>query len=564
MRLLHAIASLTVVSLIAGCMTPGSVGAPPIGPSAARAHDWAHGPDGSAIVDVGAKSGASITVSMRPSFATAAFGNPANFYFYLRDAGTNAIVKTGGGFLNTVTFTNVPAGTYYAQVDAIDFFGNSVTLGGPQNSTNQVTVTGSTATYTSGFSLTVAVTIQPSNGGTVPIAITNPYAGGYGELIDNATGTLLSQYDSATSSFHLLQVADGTYRFWGMGRTGGFATLARQATNVTVASKGASVSGSWNLTIPNLITTLAGGGASAMANGLGPTSVTLGSVQDVTYDAAGNLYAIAGNRVVMVPVSGGTFFGVPMTAGAIYTIAGGAGAGSSGDGGPATSALLNSPGGLAVSSGAVYIADTANHRIRMVNAAGTISLVAGTSGGFSGDGGAATAAQLSSPRDVCVIGGTIYVADTNNSRIRTISGGTIASAPIAGLNMPRDVIGDANGNLLIADYNSGQVKVFPASTGTFYNTPMTANTITNIAAYGGVEALAVDAGGHVYMGSVNGVAIRTLNGTVFSVVSGGGGGADGVAAASSSIGSATGLALHPSSGGLAIADGTNGRVRFIN
>src|SRR5438270_74956 len=86
-------------------------------------------------------------------------------------------------------------------------------------------------------------------------------------------------------------------------------------------------------------------------------------------------------------------------AGTITTVAGTGMAGFSGDGGPATSARLQLPGGITVDgNGNLFIADTGHNRVRMVTPAGTISTVAGTGqAGFAGDGGHATAAQLNAP-----------------------------------------------------------------------------------------------------------------------------------------------------------------------
>ncbi|WP_322779998.1 caspase, EACC1-associated type [Frankia sp. Cas4] len=110
-------------------------------------------------------------------------------------------------------------------------------------------------------------------------------------------------------------------------------------------------------------------------------------------------------------------------AGRISTFAGTGISGFSGDGGPATQAQLNDPFGMAVGGdGTVYIADTDNNRIRKIDTAGRISTFAGTgSYGFSGDGGPATRAKLASPWGVAVGGdGTVYIADTDNNRIRKI------------------------------------------------------------------------------------------------------------------------------------------------
>ena len=92
------------------------------------------------------------------------------------------------------------------------------------------------------------------------------------------------------------------------------------------------------------------------------------------------------------------------SSGLISTIAGSGTSGFSGDGGPAISAQLGAPPGVAVdTAGSVYIADESNHRIRRVTAAGVISTMAGTgAAAFGGDGGSATSAQLNTPGGVAV------------------------------------------------------------------------------------------------------------------------------------------------------------------
>ena len=109
--------------------------------------------------------------------------------------------------------------------------------------------------------------------------------------------------------------------------------------------------------------------------------------------------------------------------GKISTIAGNGTSGFSGDDGPASSAQLYYPRGVVVAGdGTLYIADTYNNRIRRVGVDGKISTVAGNgTSGFSGDGGPASSAQLSSPSGVAVAGdGTLYIADTYNSRLRRV------------------------------------------------------------------------------------------------------------------------------------------------
>lgn len=161
----------------------------------------------------------------------------------------------------------------------------------------------------------------------------------------------------------------------------------------------------------------------------------------------------------------------------ITTFAGDGGWGYAGDGGPATSARLRAPSGMAVAAdGSLYIADTKNHRIRRVDPDGVITTVAGTgSSGDTGDGGPAVEARLSQPHDVAVAAdGTLYIADTHNNRIRmvtpagvisTIAGtGTYGStgdndvATAAELAQPRGLALQNDGSVLIADTFSGRVR----------------------------------------------------------------------------------------------------------
>jgi hypothetical protein len=163
--------------------------------------------------------------------------------------------------------------------------------------------------------------------------------------------------------------------------------------------------------------------------------------------------------------------------GTITTIAGTNLNGFSGDGGPATSAELNMPMGVAVQpDGGVLIADSNNHRIRRVSLSGTITTVAGSGEeGFSGDGGSATAAKLDLPVDVAATrDGGFLIADYGNNRIRRVSPtGTITTAAGTGamgssgdggpataarMGFPNGVSATADGGFLIADYLYNRVR----------------------------------------------------------------------------------------------------------
>ncbi len=158
------------------------------------------------------------------------------------------------------------------------------------------------------------------------------------------------------------------------------------------------------------------------------------------------------------------------TAGFISTLIGNGSPGFTGDGGPASAALLNSPYGLAMDdSGNIFVSDELNYRIRKITPAGIITTIAGNgTGGYSGDGGNATAAQIT-PTGIAVDhSGNVFVATNNRVRkinsagiISTVAGTGIAgysgdggSATAAKLNQPVGIASDGLGNLYISDqYN---------------------------------------------------------------------------------------------------------------
>ena len=161
----------------------------------------------------------------------------------------------------------------------------------------------------------------------------------------------------------------------------------------------------------------------------------------------------------------------------ISTFAGNGTAAYTGDGGQATAAGLNTPYGVAVdASGSVYISDYNNHRIRKVNTSGIISTFAGNgTAGYTGNGGQATAAELSYPRGVAVdAAGNVYIADYNNNVIRMVNTAGIIStfagngtqgytgdggpATAAALNYPQGVAFDALGNVYIADVSNNRIR----------------------------------------------------------------------------------------------------------
>jgi RHS repeat-associated protein len=223
-----------------------------------------------------------------------------------------------------------------------------------------------------------------------------------------------------------------------------------------------------------IITTVAGNGQSGSSGDGGPaTQAAMRTPAGIAVDASGNIHFadLWNNRVRKIDASG-----------IITTVAGNGQSGSSGDGGPATQAAMYLPMGVAVDpSGNIYIAEHWGHRIRRVDASGIISTVAGNGQyGFSGDGGPATRAALKSPRLVAVDdSGNIYIADTDNRRIRKVDASGIISTVAgngqigfsgdggpptqAAFNSPMGVAVDASGNVYITDYANHRIqKVSPS------------------------------------------------------------------------------------------------------
>jgi sugar lactone lactonase YvrE len=269
----------------------------------------------------------------------------------------------------------------------------------------------------------------------------------------------------------------------------------------------------------------AGGGINLPGDGGPALSAELEPATGLALNASGDLHVAAGN---IRKVS---------TAGIITTIAGSGAPGYSGDGGPATSAQLNGPTGVAVDGlGNLHIADTRNGRIRKVRPDGTIVTIAGAGdAAYSGDGGAATAARLYRPSNAAADSfGNLYIADTANNRVRKVSPSgvmsTLAGTGVAGdsgdggqataaqLNAPAAVAVDATGNVYIADAAAVRNVSTGGVIGTFAGTGVAGYSgdggAATAAQLNGPSGIAFDSAGDLYIAD-------TQNGRVRKVTPGG-------------------------------------------
>lgn len=212
------------------------------------------------------------------------------------------------------------------------------------------------------------------------------------------------------------------------------------------------------------------GPCSSFIDGEQGVNTSLCTPYGLTLDPSGNLYIADFYHGSVRKLS---------PTGIITTVAGNDTCCYSGDGGPAISASIYSPFGIALDgTGNMFIADYYNARIRKVSAAGIITTVAGTGNtGYSGDGGLATNAQIAGPSGVAIDAfGNLYIADTGNDRIRKVStagiittiagGGSVfgegGPATSAQLSSPISVGLDATGSVYIADSGNNRIrKVLP-------------------------------------------------------------------------------------------------------
>ena len=324
------------------------------------------------------------------------------------------------------------------------------------------------------------------------------------------------------------------------------------------------------------------GAAGDSPNGTAMASSKLNWPMGLASDSAGDLFVadFDNSRILEFPIASGTNYGISMTADDVYTIAGnwGGSQGHSGDGGPATSAFLSEPQGVAVNSSGVYIADTDNNRIQEVAAASgsqwgqsmtanDIYTVAGNSAGnsgISGNGTAATSALLSFTESISLSSsGDLYIADSGNNRILelpqasgtqwgismtgddiyTIAGSATGASGSSGdggvatsakVNQPWFIEVDNGTQLYIADTNNNKIREVARSTHTEWGQSMTANDIYTIAGTGTAgfsgdggaatsatlnapAGFGIDGSFNIYVADANNNRIREISSSSFEI-----------------------------------------------
>ena len=422
---------------------------------------------------------------------------------------TNGLISgtpTNGGTFNfTVKVTDALSATATQPLTLTVVGPPSVTI---QPTNNSVTViVGTNVTFSVSVTGTGPLSYQwQLNGTNLPNGIITTVAGngtnGYSGDGGVATNAELNYpFGVAMDTTGNLFIADdGNERIRKVGPNGIITTVAGNGTNGYSGDGGAATNAKLNypsgvavdaignlfiadygnnrirkVGINGIITTVAGNGAGGYSGDGGvATNAKLNYPFDVAVDTTGNLF-IADNDNERIRKVG--------TNGIITTVAGNGAGGYSGDGGAATNAKLNSPFGVAVdTTGNLFIADRYNQCIRKVGTNGIINTVAGNGygagtyyGNYSGDGGAATNAELNDPSGVAVdTTGNLFIADEGNNRIRKVgTNGIIATvagngtsgyygdggaATNAELNYPIDVAVDTTGNLFIVDAFNNRIR----------------------------------------------------------------------------------------------------------
>jgi sugar lactone lactonase YvrE len=380
----------------------------------------------------------------------------------------------------------------------------------------------------------------------VPADITAQATSDNGANVNYATPTAMDVVDGNVQVIadrapgSLFPVGTTTVKFTAADSRGNTAMASFNVT-VTPRTGGGGGGGGGNTPSSYTISTFAGSGNYGFSGDGGPaTDATFKQASAIGRDSSG-VTIVDGQARVVRRVDG---------QGRIRTIAGNGGNGNTGDGNLAIYATFGSPGGVAVDGqGNTYVSDTTNHRIRRIATDGKIYHFAGSAiaqSGSQGDNGQATAAKLNRPTALAINGDKLYIADSGNHRVRVINlssgiittiagnggagyGGDGVPAGTASLNSPAGIAVDAAGNLYIADRNNHRIRRVDAATG--FITTIAGDGTAGFAGDNGKAAaahlnnpsdVAVDAAGNVYIVDQYNHRIRRITGGVISTIAGNG------------------------------------------
>jgi sugar lactone lactonase YvrE len=522
--------------------------------------------------------GGQATAAKLGTLADIAFDGAGNLY--IAETGNNRIRKVSpAGVISTLSsVTNLGAmavdnagNVYFAQ-------GNQVSRISVDGSLSVVAGTGVYGYTGDGGPATSAAIFSPSalaldGAGSLYVADT------FGEIRKVSTSGIISRFAGA-----------GGAGFYGDGGPALSAQLANVSGMVADSSGNLYVADTnriRQITPGGVITTVAGNGIQFGAGDGGPAlNAELNQPAGLALDSSGSLYIADGFNNLVRKISNGT----------ITTIAGRSFAYPypTGDGGPATSAFLQQPTGVALDPSGVYIADGSNAEIRKVSAStGSITTVAGSGGGAvpSGDGGPATSAKMSYVGGVAVSpNGSIYISDYFNNRIRQVSpsgimttlagigagqlahdsgfsgdGGPAASAKLAA---PTSVAVDATGNVYFADTGNHRVRkvttdgIITTVAGGGSASPGDGGLATAASLY--PLSIALDSQGNLYVGETNRIHLVSPAGIITTIAGTGTNGytGDGGPATNAQLSTPGGLAVD-SAGNVYVADTSNGVIRLL-
>ncbi len=472
----HAVPGLSVGSGVTICNGTSGI----ISASGAIAYNWAP--------TTGLSATTGNTVTANPSSTTTytvtgtnVFGcsNTATVSVSVNASPSITSVSNGGVICsgNTLTLSSAATGGTGSL---------SYSWSGPGSYTSSLqntSITAAPATASGVYSLTVTDANSCSATGVTTATVNpTPSAGTITGSSSVCVGNTISVADTATGGIWsagsgMVTIGSSTGIITGVAI--GSVNITYSVTNMyscnSKAIKSISVAG-----LPNYLYTGAGTGANTSTGDGGPAYLaTLMGPRALCSDTSGNVYIADVMTNTIRKIS---------TNGYISTVVGNGVTGNAGDGGPATAAQLSMSGGGGLyvdKAGNIFISNTTGMTIRKVTAStGIISTICGTTvGGYSGDGGPASAAKVQGPLGICEdTSGNIYFADGGNNRIRRIDAGTGIITTIIGTGsgaysgdgglgisarvyIPRDVMADIYGNLYVADYGNNVIRKYVIATG---------------------------------------------------------------------------------------------------